>query len=307
MNFTPIFGLSLWLFSYIYSSGSIILSVCTKKIKPIIDYLITISCCRLSLDILWSGDFHNTYYYNPLCNYFYYKSPEEEIKPNTKVLISVFPHGLFCWGFGILGGFKFTYNYYKAITYILLRIPLFGYWLEKLNCISVDKKSMENLMINDHNIMFLPGGFNEILTTRNFEYNIYIPIGFIVLSCKHEYSILPCFSLGENEIQSVLSPPKVLWPHLFKFIKKIPFPLAIPYWFHRVPIWTIMGNEIKCQKNDDPNDIRDKIEIELKRVFNENIVKYCHYRNSLNTLPIVAPEMYTINFIKNETYHKKCD
>jgi hypothetical protein len=128
-----------------------------------------------------------------------------------------------------------------------------------------------------------------------------------VLSCRHEYSILPCFSLGENEAYSVLSPPKFLWTRLFEFIKKIPIPLSIPYWFHRVPIWPIMGNQIQCKKDDDPNDIRDKIESELQRIFNENIGKYCDYRNRLNIQPKVTPEMYKINFIRNETYHNKCD
>lgn len=307
MNIAPQLAILMFFASYVYTSTTFIVSACFKNIQPVVDYMLTISCFKLSLDTLWNGDLYNTYYYNPLCNYFYYKSIEQEIEPKSKLLISVFPHGVFCWGFGMLGGFKSTYKYYKAITCVLLRIPILGYILDKLNCVCVDKKSMEDLMVNDNNIMFLPGGFNEIISVCNFEYNIYIPIGFIILSCKHEYSILPCLSLGENETHSVFSFPKVLWPQLFKIIKKIPLPLTIPYWLHRVPIWSIMGNKIQCQKGDNPNDIRDKIEIELERIFNENINTYCDYRNSLNILPKVTPDMYTINFINNDVYHKKCE
>ena len=64
---------------------------------------------------------------------------------------------------------------------------------------------------------------------------------------------------------------------------------------------------IKCQNTDDPNDIRDKIKIELERIFNENINEYCEFRNSLNTLPKVTPDMYSIYFITPDTYNKKCD
>lgn len=307
MNFTPQFAMFIWVASYTYTTTSILFSACSRKIKPLVDYLITISFCKVSVDALWNKDVYNKYYYTSICDFFYYKLPKEEIKPNSKMLISVFPHGIFCWGFGILGGFNCSYSSYKVITNILLKTPLIGYWLEKINCIGVDKPSMTKVMNNDNNIMILPGGFNEIMTTRKFEYNIYIPIGFIVLSCKHEYSIMPCLSLGENEVHSVLTFPKFLWPYIFKFLRKIPLPLALPYWFRRVPVWPIRGNVIKCQNTDDPNDIRDKIKIELERIFNENINEYCEFRNSLNTLPKVTPDMYSIYFITPDTYNKKCD
>jgi hypothetical protein len=158
-----------------YASTSVLFSVCSKKIKPMIDYIITISFCKLSLDTMWDEEIHNNYFYSLICDFFYYKLPEEEeeekIKPKSKLLITVFPHGLFCWGYGMLGGIKSTNKYYKAITNILLKVPIFGYWLEKLNCVGVDKKTMVKLMSNHDNIIFLPGGFNEVMTTCNFEYN----------------------------------------------------------------------------------------------------------------------------------------
>ena len=218
------------------------------------------------------------------------------MKEKSKTMISVFPHGIFANNFNLIGGAKAGTSFKKCISSILINIPIFGYLLEKLDFVDISKTTLNNLMQKKENIMILPGGFNEVFMTKPYEYNIFIPRGFIKYACKYNYTIIPVLSLGENETFYAITPPKFLYNFLFKFLTYIPVPLALPFSSNIVPIKIFYGEKIICNPEDDIEIIRNKMIEEIKNIFHKNIEKYVKYRNKLNIKPIVNSEMYKINF-----------
>jgi hypothetical protein len=185
---------------------------------------------------------------------------------------------MFCIGYAISGGgCKAGAKYYKAISSILLSLPMFNTWVRKLNFTSIDKNNMKTIMEQGDNISMLPGGFNEMLLLRK-----------------------PCLSLGENETFSTLSPPKFMWKYLFRMMKVIPVPLSIPYWIHRVPVVMLYGEPIECHPGDNIPEIRDKLIVTLTKLFEDNIENYCKYRNDLKIKPSVNVNDYSIHFYGEE-------
>lgn len=297
MEFLPLsIALSVWVNSITLPVITLLSSAYTKSIKPMIYYISSIAMFKISLNTLWSNENHNNYFYNQCCKFYYTPTTNQEVIPQTKIIITTFPHGMFCIGYNASGGFKAGCNYYKAVSNILMRLPILNVWLQKLNYTSIDKNNIIKIMEKGDNISILPGGFNELIILRKYQYNIYIPTGFIALACKYGYTIKPCLSLGENETFSALSPPKFMWKYLFRLMKVVTLPLSIPYWLHRVPIVTLYGEPIECKPGDNVLEIREKLVNILTKLFDDNIVDYCNYRNSLKIQPIVNVNNYSINF-----------
>jgi hypothetical protein len=220
----------------------------------------------------------------------------DKIEPNKKVLVTVFPHGLFTIGFFIAGGGKAGTSFFKLVSSIIISIPVIRDWGTKIDFIAASKKIMSSKMKQMKNLILIPGGFNEIFMMREYEYNLFIPTGFIAMSIKNEYTIYPVLALGENELIQTLHIPKCFWKSIIKFMRIFPIPICFPYSARKVPVITYYGTPIICCQTDNVMEVREKIINCLTEIFHNNIKTYCEYRNSLGIKPIVEPSMYSINF-----------
>ena len=273
----------IWILSYMYPIIALI-ALFFGNWNILISYIVVAITSRFAFPILYSHDIQNKIVEKNFKEYFnaqYIDKPTDI--PKNKVLFAHFPHGLFCGGFNINGG-QGT-KYIKCIARELINIPIFGDLLKYLKYTSCDKHNMHKLMKKSENIMLLPGGFHEVFMMTNYEYNLYVPKGFIVLCLKHEYTIYPCLTLGENETYNTITVPKKLWVNIRNILKyfKFPFILAFGRWMtffaKNTPLTTIYGNPICCIDNKDGTDQIDRIHKEviqsLKNSFDNNIVKYC--------------------------------
>jgi len=286
----------LWIVSYILPIFSLM-----HSFKMVISYLIVVMLFKVFL--LFSIDHYDLICANLKKNFYNNQNNDNDnLKAlKDKSLLACFPHGLFCGGFVM--GSNIVEN--KCISNLVLTIPIFGD-ICKTIFKSISKDSMKLIMSKGESLSLLPGGFNEIYMMENYKYNIYIPSGFIALAIKYNYTIYPMLSLGENETYNTIPIPKSMFGYLKRFIKVIPIPIIIPFgkWMTfipiTVPIITYYGNPINCENEfmDDKSieNVKDKIIFELQSIFDENIEKYCEYRNNLGILPKVHSSQYSINF-----------
>ena len=238
----------------------------------------------------------NYYYVSKyMSEYFYNTQNNIEINQN-KSLVTVFPHGIFCVGFCSI----YHPSLYKCISDILLYSFGFGDFVQTMDHTSCSKNNMNYMMSNQKNLILLPGGFHDIYMIKNYEYNIYIPKGFINLAKKHEYTIYPVLSLGENESFKIFPVSSKYYPILKKIIKLVPIPFAsglgyiIPWVPFRIPVVTYTGTPINCNDFTTINEIHEKIKEELTNIFTKNIENYCLLCNQKGYS--VSPEQYSIRF-----------
>lgn len=267
------------IFFLIFTWGiSFLLPICILiNYKFLFIYASLIIITKIYLVYFYNNNHHN-YILNSLLNFYSIKIINKP-KINNKSLIACFPHGVFCQGF-IITGLLYK-NYIKFVTSILINIPIFGYFLKYYNTKSASKSIFLNYMKQDNKLLLLPGGFNELFMTKKYEYNLYIPTGFIALCIKNEYNIYPCLFLGENELFDTITIPKQYWDYCFKLMKIVQIPLNFLYSIipKKVPIHIIYGEKIKCNKIDSIEHIRDQIKNQLTLMFNSNIKEYCKLYN----------------------------
>jgi hypothetical protein len=266
-----LFLIITWIFSFIFP----ILILFDYKFLFI--YLLLILITKIFFKYFFNNIHHN-YILNSCFNYYSVKFINEA-EIDNKSLIACFPHGIFCQGFSILVFLK--KNYINFVASILINMPIIGYLLKTYNTKSADKNTFINNMKKNNNLLLLPSGFNEVFMTTKYEYNLYIPTGFIVLCIKNEYNIYPCLFLGENEIFDTITIPKKYWKYCFKLIKIIQIPLNFIYSIipKKVPIHIIYGKKIKCNKLDSVENIREQIKNQLTLMFDSNIKEYCKLYN----------------------------
>ncbi len=276
----------LWIISYIYPFIALLMLI-YGNFDILILYLVTIISFKYMIPNIFSDQYINniksnvkSYFKINVINY-----PTDLKGPNQKIMFAHFPHGMFCAGFAANGGLD--KSYIKCITPILLNIPIFGDYLKYMNFKSCSKQNMCKLMKAGDNIMLLPGGFYEVFMMKNYEYNIYVPKGFINLCVKHGYTIYPCLTLGENETYKTITIPKFMWNLVKKFLNYIKLPLIIAFgkwnsfFILPTPLTTIYGDAIDCTPKDDStiNETVDRIHKEviksLNKAFYSNIDEYC--------------------------------
>jgi hypothetical protein len=199
-----------------------------------------------------------------------------------KKIICIFPHGYFSFGSQICGGFTIPGT--KCIAPLLYNTPFISEYLHRIGCRPCDKITTKKIMENGENLYISPGAFNELYMMKNYQYNIYVPKGFIKLCIDYEYMIYPCFSFGENETFSTINFPEKYWNLLEKITRyiKLPFLIAFSKRFiipNKVPIWTVYGNPIKCTNKSKIDDVHTKICDELKWTYEKYINKYCDENN----------------------------
>lgn len=294
--------IGLWIFSVLFLFSCSIFSIYTRSFRGIIFYILIYGLFNLILRIFWTTHLQD-YAYNQICEHLYCpinnKNSMVKMSKLDKTMTACFPHGIFCLGYQIAGAWSSIVKFKKAVSVIVINIPFFGELVERFEFTNISKKNINLLMNKGENIMLLPGGFNELLMYQPFNYTLYVPTGFIAMAIRFEYKLCPVLSIGENEVFNVISFPKSMWKYLFKIVRTIPIPLAIPYSYNRVPVIPYYGKPIFCKKTDNVENIRDKFMAQLHKLFYDNIDDYCKYRNDLGIKPFVTPSMYKFSFYNN--------
>lgn len=220
-------------------------------------------------------------------SYFNFKTINYKKFPSqSKILYAEFPHGIFCFSFFI--NYAFLHPCKNCIFDLLVEMPVFGDFVKMYGATGCKKELVKKHMKNNENIHLLPGGFHEICSIKNFEYNLYVPTGFIALCLQYNYTIVPIINIGENETYYILPLHRkvynFIYRYVFKFIK-IPIFIGIGKYFTLMPIkrtiWSIYGDPIECKldKDETTNEaiyrIRKTICLDLVKMFENNIQKYC--------------------------------
>ena len=245
-------------------------------------YAICFFVARMIIKCVDMFGIHNTIIHDCLQHYF---AVENINKPdlatiNDKNLFTYHPHGIFCSGFSAGIGFQLN-EIKKCVSRLILILPIFGDYIRFANFVRANKNVFSKYMQSNDNLVILPGGFNEVFMTRKYEYNIYVPTGFIAMCIKHEYTIRPVLCLGENELYDTISLPKRLWKYMFNITKYITLPFIFFYGRlctmmpYASPITIIYGTPIHCIKTDSVDNIYSKYCQELTTIFTSNIGTYC--------------------------------
>lgn len=210
-----------------------------------------------------------------------------ESNSKIKTMYAEFPHGIFTIGF-LCNSFILSKHKFKNVVFdILCNIPFFGDFLQTNNCIDSNKYVLQKNMQNGYGIHILPGGFHEIFLSENFNYNIYVPTGFIAMCVKYKYQIIPILNLGENETFYIYKIPNKYFSLITNLLSiiKIPIFLAfgnlIPFLPYNVNIWSIYGEPIECIQNENESlsesvsRIHSLVCLQIKNMFDKNIINYC--------------------------------
>lgn len=128
---------------------------------------------------------------------------EEEIKPDTKTLLGIHPHGILCcgWSLNLNMGKKLLPS---KVTFlgveILFSLPVISDMLSWYNCAPASKAFMLKFMKEGRNLALLPGGFEEATLFQRGRHRVYIKKrkGFIKYALIHGYSLCPSYTFGEE-------------------------------------------------------------------------------------------------------------
>lgn len=289
-------GVYLYTVSYVAPLLVGIATYQTHSVVPVLIYGACIGLFRAALKHAWTHAWQIRNIYEPLLQYFY--CPPQTSRPNdTKTLVVVFPHGVCAIGTAIQGAM--TIDGSNTVTFIadaLLKTPLIGDFMYKLGCRSASKQSVKANMCRGRNCTLLPGGFYELLMTTPFEYNLFVPTGFIALALEHGYTIQPVLGLGENEAFITIGPPKWTWPLVYRCLRKISIPILLVVGHQRVPVIPYRGVPVQCTTGDTVDNVRDRVIASLRATFHDHIEEYCNHRNALGIRPVVSPAMYSIHW-----------
>lgn len=175
---------------------------------------------------------------------------------------AVHPHGAFCLGWSVL----FTHPKMTQVRFCfspaLYYSPFFHLWCRLTgNPGKADKVSMVKYMKRGENVALPPGGFEEATLTNLNEDRVYIRkrLGFIKLSLKYGYDVVPVYCFGEN---------KTYWnaqgawkSRLWMNSLGIPTILIWGRWFlpllpkrHAMGLHVVCGDALKLPKIENPSN-----------------------------------------------------
>jgi hypothetical protein len=120
----------------------------------------------------------------------------------TRKLMCVHPHGIFCMGWGILFGRPELEGVNFCFSTALYRSPFFRFFTKLLGSPApADKASFQRLMRRGEPMAVIPGGFEEATITHSGKHRVYIKKrrGFVKYALQFGYALVPCYCFGENE------------------------------------------------------------------------------------------------------------
>ncbi len=126
----------------------------------------------------------------------------EAPKPDSKVMLTVSPHGILTLGFiFMISSPEFFDSSIKwLVAEMLLKLPFicdFLRWSDTWDC---TKNRMNKFMKKGHNVALIPGGFQEATLYERNRHKLFLNDrkGFIKYALKFGYKIVPCYVFGEE-------------------------------------------------------------------------------------------------------------
>ncbi|PFH35137.1 dgat2l1-prov protein [Besnoitia besnoiti] len=167
-----------------------------------------------------------------------------------------------------------------------MRTPFFRHILQLMGFISCSKKTLLNVLESKEKgkaVVLVVGGGREAFLAEEGKNDLVLKKrkGFFELALRTGASVVPVYSLGENDLYTVLKTPlaKTLSEKTMKifgfscpiFFGRGAFQLFLP---RRVPTFTMIGDPIACARTENPTDddiarLRDQYCEALERVFNK--------------------------------------
>lgn len=171
------------------------------------------------------------------------------------------------------------YKAHYCVSSVMLNIPISGIFAKLLGSQPIDNKTFKNMMKNEENIIFIPGGFEEATINDYNKNKIFIKprTGFIKYALEYGYSIIPCFAFNENKLYYTL-------PYFEKFrlfLNKMKFPGALAisklliFPHTDVDITIVMAKPIEMPKIEHP--IKEEVEKYHKLYIDEVVKLYYKY------------------------------
>ncbi|CAL8088486.1 unnamed protein product [Calicophoron daubneyi] len=175
-------------------------------------------------------------------------------------------------------------------------MPLWRDILLNLGGISVSEKSLMHVLDpnkeeNKGNfVIVLVGGVPEMLEAHPHHNVLYMKrrYGFFRLALQTGSSLIPCLTFGELSLVDQLpnKPRSVIRSIQEYFLKRIGTPLPFPYPYgigpipHRVPVYTVVGAPIPCERISHPS--REQVS-QLKELYLKKLTDlYQRYRDPLD-------------------------
>ena len=209
----------------------------------------------------------------------------KNIENNKQYLIAVHPHGLFPIGtLGSLGlpickninnivPLVLTNNLFVGIASFCFYIPLLRDLFLFLGAIDCSKPIIEKFIKNGYSIGLFIGGAEEAKFSNYGNTNLILKSrkGFLKLAIENNLTLLPIYTLGNNNIYKSYD---IDFYNIFYFFKKVTgiwFPRG-KIIFKKIDFVSIIGKEIAVEKkidynNDDIIDLQNKYINNLNDIF----------------------------------------
>ncbi len=217
---------------------------------------------------------------------------EEELT-NEKSLFSFHPHGVLGFGPSMSGALnEVLYNATFCGSRAMRNLPISGIIARWMGVCGVDNKNFKELMNNNKNIIFVPGGFEEATITRYGKDRIFISErkGFIKYALQFGYKVYPSYTFNENKIfytfnyfeKFRLLLNKIKLPGTLFFSKYGIFPHT------DIDLFTVIGAPLHFPIIENPT--KEDVE-KYHKMYVKQLVsvydRYKHYFNACKTLEVI--------------------
>jgi len=175
-------------------------------------------------------------------------------------------------------------QWYPGVAPVLFKVPFFREMLLLLNARSVERKSLEALVLAGHSIGVQPGGIPEQLLSDHRREIALFPrhLGFVRLAMRYGLDLLPVYIFGENQAYTTMGEwGQALSAFTYKWLGMPLVPVTGRFglpWLVPKPtnVHVRWGNAISAG-SPNPNPTNDEVQAvfdlylaELRRVFNKH-------------------------------------
>lgn len=148
----------------------------------------------------WLGTGAEHYYMNSSLKYEEPFFEERGSSGTTKKVLSVHPHGITCQGWGIL----FTRPELQRLVFCFSSVLYYSPFFHALARVCgkpspADRTTFQSLMKRGEPIALIPGGFQEATIHTSTAHRVKCGKGFVKYALQYGYSLVPCYSFGENK------------------------------------------------------------------------------------------------------------
>jgi 2-acylglycerol O-acyltransferase 2 len=255
-------------------------------------------------------------FWKSLSNYFpallLKQNPETIFDPNKKYMFGYHPHGIISVGcfVNFAADANGTAEMFPGITIkpatlgTNFMIPFWREIILRLGVISVSAKSLNSELNKGpgHAVLVVPGGAAEALDAHPGTHSLTLNrrSGFFRIALQHGACLVPIYSFGENDLyEQAPNDEGTFVRNVQNFLLRY-FGFATPFFSGagsspwgtavpmnpipaRVPIITIVGDPIECEKIENPtreqiDEVRVKYVMKLQEIFKQFADKYAPQR-----------------------------